>query len=104
MADHSVLMIPTSGDELAGTGSHFQNLSTEILILIFENVSALMNLALPLLIDRITAMVGRGPARAGMVPKLALPLSKIAPSHHTISIPQDRTHTSAVETSNRCGN
>jgi hypothetical protein len=62
MADHSVFMIPTSGDELAGTGNHFQNLSAEILILIFENVSVLINFALPLLIDRITAMVGRGPA------------------------------------------
>jgi hypothetical protein len=97
-------MNPTNSDELAGTGSHFQNLSAEILVLIFENVGAPIDLPLPLLIDRKTAMVRRAPARAGMVPKFTLPLSKTAPNHHAISIPQDRTHRSAVETSKRCRN
>jgi hypothetical protein len=51
MVDPSVLVIPPANEKVDAKHSHFQNLSAEILLLIFENVGTPISLPLISLID-----------------------------------------------------
>ena len=51
MADLSVLRIPSANEKVDAKYSHFQNLSAEILLLIFEKVGTPISLPLVSLID-----------------------------------------------------
>jgi hypothetical protein len=51
MADPSVLMIPPANEKIGAKYSHFQNLSAEILLMIFENVGTPISIPLVSLTD-----------------------------------------------------
>jgi hypothetical protein len=51
MANPSVLIIPPANEKVDAKYSHFQNLSAEILLLIFENVGIPISLPLVSLMD-----------------------------------------------------